>query len=150
MCRPRFFRLGSTPPSTSNQGIGEVTRSFNSKPPKPLAHRNDALIPFPSHASSSSDPLVIRVFLPMCSPPKERVREVFVSMDTDNDGHVSVEELRVGLQRCGISGGHESADLYGSFRYVQYCSMFQKHPPRDPSTFSEGVWGGCQEGLSAF
>ncbi|CAK9077290.1 Hypothetical protein (Fragment) [Durusdinium trenchii] len=34
----------------------------------------------------------------------ERVREVFVSMDTDNDGHVSVEELRVGLQRCGISG----------------------------------------------
>ncbi|CAK9115861.1 unnamed protein product [Durusdinium trenchii] len=37
-----------------------------------------------------------------CTP--ERVREVFVSMDTDNDGHVSVEELRVGLQRCGISG----------------------------------------------
>eukprot|EP00913_Durusdinium_trenchii_P034551 g32323.t1 len=35
---------------------------------------------------------------------EERVREVFVSMDTDNDGHVSVEELRVGLQRCGISG----------------------------------------------
>lgn len=25
-------------------------------------------------------------------------------MDTDSDGHVSVQELRVGLERCGITG----------------------------------------------
>lgn len=37
-----------------------------------------------------------------CTP--ERIREVFISMDTDSDGHVTVEELRVGLERCGITG----------------------------------------------
>ena len=30
-------------------------------------------------------------------------------MDTDSDGHVTVEELRVGLERCGISGGSARA-----------------------------------------
>ena len=40
---------------------------------------------------------------------KERIREVFISMDTDSDGHVTVEELRMGLERCGISGGSARA-----------------------------------------
>ena len=50
-----------------------------------------------SHSSGSLPvPCVFRA--------EERIREVFISMDTDSDGHVTVEELRVGLERCGITG----------------------------------------------
>jgi len=50
-----------------------------------------------------------------CTP--ERIREVFISMDTDSDGHVTVEELRMGLERCGISG-FDNETLAKVFQHV--------------------------------
>eukprot|EP00439_Symbiodinium_sp_Y106_P067415 s10_g11.t1 len=62
-----------------------------------------------------------------CTP--ERVREVFASIDSDSDGRMlTVQQLRHGLERCGISGldngtlsrVFERVSGTGRTRYVQF------------------------------